>query len=40
MHRLTALRCNEAQGYLFSKPRPADEVAAMLAKLAVHRAIA
>jgi predicted signal transduction protein with EAL and GGDEF domain len=39
MHRLTALRCNEAQGYLFSKPRPADEVAAMLAKLSPQRAI-
>jgi EAL domain-containing protein (putative c-di-GMP-specific phosphodiesterase class I) len=33
MHRLAALKCIEAQGYLFSKPQPADQVAAMLTKL-------
>jgi diguanylate cyclase (GGDEF)-like protein len=40
LHRLGALKCTEAQGYLFSKPRPANEVPAMLARLAVQRAIA
>jgi EAL domain-containing protein (putative c-di-GMP-specific phosphodiesterase class I) len=29
--RLQALGCDEAQGYLFSRPRPADEVAELLA---------
>jgi diguanylate cyclase (GGDEF)-like protein len=31
--RLASLRCVEAQGYLFSRPRPADEVADLLLKL-------
>jgi diguanylate cyclase (GGDEF)-like protein len=30
LHRLAALHCREAQGNLFSPPRPADEVADML----------
>jgi EAL domain-containing protein (putative c-di-GMP-specific phosphodiesterase class I) len=29
LQRLRAGNCGEAQGYLFSRPRPADEVAAM-----------
>ena len=33
LDRLTSLQCVEAQGYLFSQPRPASEVAAMLMNL-------
>jgi diguanylate cyclase (GGDEF)-like protein/PAS domain S-box-containing protein len=31
LQRLRGFGCSEAQGFLFSKPRPADEIAAMLA---------
>ena len=31
LQRLRSHGCSEAQGYLFSKPRPAGEIAAMLA---------
>jgi diguanylate cyclase (GGDEF)-like protein len=34
LHRLASLRCVEAQGYLFSRPCPAGEVADILLKLA------
>ncbi len=33
LHCLAALNCREAQGYLFSRPRPADEVAEMVIEL-------
>lgn len=29
-HLLRLLRCDEAQGYLFARPMPADQVAALL----------
>jgi EAL domain-containing protein (putative c-di-GMP-specific phosphodiesterase class I) len=29
--RLYSLGCNEAQGYLFSRPQPAEDIAKMLA---------
>jgi diguanylate cyclase (GGDEF)-like protein len=34
LQRLASLNCVEAQGYLFSRPRPANEVAGLLLKLA------
>jgi EAL domain-containing protein (putative c-di-GMP-specific phosphodiesterase class I) len=34
LHRLASLHCVEAQGYLFSRPCPAGEVADILLKLA------
>jgi diguanylate cyclase (GGDEF)-like protein len=34
LRRLRAANCGEAQGYLFSRPRPAEEVAAMCEMLA------
>ncbi len=33
LHRLASLNCVEGQGYLFGRPAPASEVAAMLEKL-------
>ena len=33
LHRLESINCTEAQGYLFSRPRPAGEVAEMWRKL-------
>ena len=39
LRRLRAGNCGEAQGYLFSRPRPADEVAAMCQALNQPRSV-